>query len=98
MSMTNEELLTKVAVFKALGHPARLTMVAALTEGEQCVCELQRLVGIRYFYGLQTPGGSQTGRGGARSQGRTLGLLSSAYSLCEATPRLLYRVTQQGRG
>ena len=45
MSMTNEELLTKVAVFKALGHPARLTMVVALTEGEQCVCELQRLVG-----------------------------------------------------
>lgn len=33
-------------VFKALGHPARLTMVAALASGERCVCELTQLVGL----------------------------------------------------
>lgn len=32
-------------IFKALGHPARLTMIMALSEGEKCVCELQDLVG-----------------------------------------------------
>ncbi|WP_250645572.1 ArsR/SmtB family transcription factor [Salidesulfovibrio onnuriiensis] len=31
-------------VFKAMGHPARLAMLAALGQGEQCVCELQKLV------------------------------------------------------
>ncbi len=34
------------AIFKALGHPARLKMVAALAAGEQCVCELTELVGL----------------------------------------------------
>ena len=28
------------AVFKALGSPARLTLVRTLTAGERCVCEL----------------------------------------------------------
>ena len=32
-------------IFKALGHPARLAMIMALSEGERCVCELQDLVG-----------------------------------------------------
>ena len=32
-------------IFKALGHPSRLTMVTALREGEKCVCELQQVVG-----------------------------------------------------
>ncbi len=32
-------------IFKALGHPARLSMVMALGEKERCVCELQALVG-----------------------------------------------------
>lgn len=34
------------AVFKALGHPARLLMVDELSRGERCVCELQALVGF----------------------------------------------------
>lgn len=34
------------AVFKALGHPARLRMVRALAGGEQCVCELRDLVDL----------------------------------------------------
>lgn len=33
-------------IFKALGHPARLKMVAALASGEQCVCDLTELVGL----------------------------------------------------
>lgn len=32
-------------IFKALGHPTRLTMVNALRTGEKCVCELQALIG-----------------------------------------------------
>ena len=32
-------------IFKALGHPSRLTMVDALRDGEKCVCDLQALVG-----------------------------------------------------
>lgn len=30
----------RAAVFKALGHPARLRIVEELREGERCVCEL----------------------------------------------------------
>lgn len=33
-------------VFKALGHPARVTMVRALAEGERCVCELVEVAGL----------------------------------------------------
>lgn len=32
-------------IFKALGHPSRLSMVDALQKGELCVCDLQALVG-----------------------------------------------------
>ncbi len=35
---------TLAQVFKALGHPARLKMVAALAQKECCVCELTELV------------------------------------------------------
>jgi len=35
----------RAAVFKALGHPARLQIVEALTGGERCVCELVEAVG-----------------------------------------------------
>ncbi|MEF2144150.1 MAG: metalloregulator ArsR/SmtB family transcription factor [Desulfovibrionaceae bacterium] len=33
-------------VFKALGHPARLSMVHALCGGERCVCDLRDLVDL----------------------------------------------------
>lgn len=36
----------EAAVFKALGHPARLQMVLALAEGERCVCDLVELTGL----------------------------------------------------
>jgi len=35
----------RAKVLKALSHPSRLRMVDALSTGEQCVCELQRIVG-----------------------------------------------------
>ena len=35
----------RAEIFKALGHPARLTMVTALGTEERCVCDLQELVG-----------------------------------------------------
>lgn len=34
------------AVFKALGHPARLTIVRELGCGERCVCDLVAAVGL----------------------------------------------------
>jgi DNA-binding transcriptional ArsR family regulator len=36
----------RAAVFKALGHPARLQIVEELATGERCVCELVNLVGL----------------------------------------------------
>jgi ArsR family transcriptional regulator len=38
-------LQARADIFKALGHPARLSMVIALGEGKRCVCELRDLVG-----------------------------------------------------
>ncbi len=35
----------RTTVMKALAHPSRLLMVEALSAGEQCVCDLQALVG-----------------------------------------------------
>jgi ArsR family transcriptional regulator len=34
------------AVFKALGHPARLTVVRTLQGGEHCVCDLVEAIGL----------------------------------------------------
>lgn len=36
----------RAAVFKALGHPARLHIVEEIATGERCVCELVELVGL----------------------------------------------------
>lgn len=36
----------RAAVFKALGHPARLQIVEELANGECCVCELVDLAGL----------------------------------------------------
>lgn len=38
----------RTAVFKALGHSARLKMVDALVGGERCVCELVEMVGLQW--------------------------------------------------
>jgi len=36
----------EAAVFKALGHPARLQVVTELADGERCVCDLVELTGL----------------------------------------------------
>ena len=36
----------RAAVFKALGHPARLRIVETLAGGERCVCELVAASGL----------------------------------------------------
>lgn len=43
---TAANLRLQAQTFKALGHPARLQMVLAVADGEQCVCELTELVGL----------------------------------------------------
>jgi len=41
----DRDVAPRVRALKALAHPARLTMVEALADGERCVCDLQTLVG-----------------------------------------------------
>jgi len=43
---SKKQIEAQSAVFKALGHPARLCMVHALGQGERCVCELRDLVDL----------------------------------------------------
>jgi DNA-binding transcriptional ArsR family regulator len=35
----------RARVIKAMAHPSRLLIIDILSEGEQCVCELQKRVG-----------------------------------------------------
>jgi DNA-binding transcriptional ArsR family regulator len=37
-------------IFKALMHPARLTILETLRNGEQCVCHLEAVMGCRQAY------------------------------------------------
>ena len=46
MKLNQRYVAAQAKIFKALGHPSRLTMVVALQEGEKCVCELQQMVGF----------------------------------------------------
>jgi DNA-binding transcriptional ArsR family regulator len=36
----------RAEIMKALAHPVRVLLVSSLTEGEQCVCELNQLADI----------------------------------------------------
>jgi DNA-binding transcriptional ArsR family regulator len=38
------------AVFKSLGHPARIAILDELRGGEQCVCHLESALGMRQAY------------------------------------------------
>lgn len=40
-----ERYQARARIAKALGHPSRLVMLDALTDGELCVCDLTELVG-----------------------------------------------------
>jgi DNA-binding transcriptional ArsR family regulator len=37
-------------IFKALMHPARLSILEILREGEQCVCHIEAVLGCRQAY------------------------------------------------
>jgi ArsR family transcriptional regulator len=41
-------LSQRTAVFKALGHPARLRMIDAIGDGECCVCQLVEVAGLAW--------------------------------------------------
>ncbi len=46
MNAHDEELYrAKAQVIKAMAHPSRLMIMDALSRGERCVCDLQRIVG-----------------------------------------------------
>lgn len=46
MKLNQSYIAAQAKIFKALGHPSRLTMVTALRDGEKCVCELQQMLGF----------------------------------------------------
>ena len=43
IKITEKGTGTLAEIFKSLGHPVRIKIVAALMDGERCVCELQRI-------------------------------------------------------
>ena len=44
--MASGPLRSVVDLFKALGHPVRLRILALLREGELCVCQIKAVVGL----------------------------------------------------
>jgi len=42
---TQARFETRARIIKAMGHPTRLFIVDALSDGEKCVCELKEMVG-----------------------------------------------------
>lgn len=46
MPSSETRVATPHAIFKALGSPARLTLVRTLIGGERCVCDLVEAVGL----------------------------------------------------
>jgi DNA-binding transcriptional ArsR family regulator len=40
----------QAALFRALAHPTRISILAILGEGEQCVCHLEAILGLRQSY------------------------------------------------
>jgi len=46
MSTLMRQIQSPEAVFKALGHPARVTIIRQLSNGERCVCDLVEAVGL----------------------------------------------------
>ena len=44
--MNYQQAKTRADILKALAHPVRVLIVSALTEGDRCVCELNKLVEI----------------------------------------------------
>lgn len=45
-----QERLLRAEVLKVLGHPVRLKILKALARGEECVCHLTFMLGLRQAY------------------------------------------------
>jgi ArsR family transcriptional regulator len=43
----------QAALLKALAHPVRLQILDILRDGEQCVCHIEAVLGLRQAYILQ---------------------------------------------
>jgi DNA-binding transcriptional ArsR family regulator len=43
--MKPDQYKRRAQIIKAMAHPSRLAMLDALSEGERCVCDLQKIVG-----------------------------------------------------
>ena len=43
--MKLDQYKRRAQIIKAMAHPSRLAMLDALSEGERCVCDLQKIVG-----------------------------------------------------
>ncbi len=48
--MKDDSLTRQARLFRTLMHPARLAILEALRNGEQCVCHLEALLGYRQAY------------------------------------------------
>ena len=46
VSMNYQQAKVRADILKALAHPVRILIVSALTDGDQCGCELNKLVEI----------------------------------------------------
>jgi ArsR family transcriptional regulator len=40
----------QAGLFRAMGHPARIAILNLLQDGEQCVCHLEAMLGLRQSY------------------------------------------------
>ena len=49
-AMNETSVERQARLFRALMHPARLTILEALRDGEQCVCHLEARLGYRQAY------------------------------------------------
>ena len=84
-------------IFKALMHPARLSILEILHDGEQCVCHIEAVLGCRQAYisqhlmVLREAGLVEDRRDGARIFYRVMkpevyDLVDSAVRLCGVEP------------
>ncbi len=48
--MNSEQFEPQARLFKALMHPGRLAILEILRNGEECVCHMEALLGLRQAY------------------------------------------------
>ena len=50
MSNINKPYQASADLFKVMSHPARLTILSVLRDGEQCVCHIEAMLKMRQAY------------------------------------------------